>query len=339
MDTIEYAYQVNKFMYMNLLSDGWGMGTDMSDTPDIDIPSQAVGQAVGQTGGKCIKKKERRNFYLYNELAKFPGAINVDSLSQMFKTTVFRFFPPIDIEYMNKLQVNTVGLYSMTHYKDAAIMMDICRNSMETSDLRSLTVTVATSGIGGEVLNLLKEVRNLHAYEYSKSQYDILKNNVDIYMDYYESLGRKDKVTTDSDVSTDPDSDMSELSDLSSEGIEAAEDTSTEETSTEETYIRGTVTLRRADFTANLNEFDTDILIADPPWGGLNFKQSRSLDIDLGGLSMAQIAERSNAKVCLFKLPFNYSDDICKKLDALDDKFEVEVVRFIKYQVIVTKRL
>lgn len=330
MDTIEYAYQVNKFMYMNLLTDGWGMGTDMLDTSDIDI----LGQAVGQTGGKCIKKKEQRNFYLYNELAKFPGAINVDSLSQMFKTTVFRFFPPIDIEYMNRLQVNTVGLYSMTHYKDAAIMMDICRNSMESSDLRSLTVTVATSGIGGEVLNLLKEVRNLYAYEYSKSQYDILKNNVDIYMDYYESLGQKGNVTTDSDVSTDPDSDMSELTDLSSDDNEAAEDKSTEET-----YIRGSATLRRANFIANLNEFDTDILIADPPWGGLNFKQSRSLDIDLGGLSMAQIAERSNAKVCLFKLPFNYSDNICKKLDALDDKFEVEVARFVKYQVIVTKRL
>lgn len=303
MDTNAYAYQVNKYMYINLVADGWGM--DDMDGMDSNNDVQS------QSGGACKRKKEQRNIYLYNELSKFPGAINIAALSPMFQTTVFRFFPPIDSEYMNRLQVNTIGLYSMTHYKDAAIMMDICRNTLGMPDLKSLSVTIATSGIGGEVLNFFKEVRNLYAYEYSKTQYDILKNNVNVYLDYHDSLGREESLSRST-------SDM---------GSDESEDTP------EETYVRNNVTLRKADFTANINEFDTDVLIVDPPWGGISYKKGKDLDLKLGDLTMAEIAKRSNAKVCLFKLPFNHKSDLC---DKLSDKYELETIRFIKYQVVVT---
>jgi 16S rRNA G966 N2-methylase RsmD len=99
-------------------------------------------------------------------------------LDNSYKKAVFNLFPKVDGINRSLLKINKVGLYSMTKPNDAKKMIDIITEYVEP--INSIMIN-ATSGIGGEILNMYSKFKYIYAYELNKTQFDLLKHNLQIY--------------------------------------------------------------------------------------------------------------------------------------------------------------
>jgi len=174
------------------------------------------------------------------------------TLEKAYKDAVFKLFPKVTDVDRSKLKVNKIGLYSMTKPHDAKVMLDIIEKYITVRD--SVMIN-ATSGIGGEVLNMYSNFKHIYAYELSPTQFELLKHNINVY------------------------------------GIK-------------------NIDLVNDDFTHHLNEHlsntSSSVIIIDPPWGGLDYKKEKTLQLKLGDYTMKELVEKINASLILLKLPSNH---------------------------------
>tara|TARA_Y100000780_G_C13600485_1_gene384406 strand:- start:8 stop:781 length:774 start_codon:yes stop_codon:yes gene_type:complete len=88
--------------------------------------------------------------------------------------------------------------------------------------------------------------------------------------------------------------------------------------------------IRNKDFTENLGEKKGDVVIVDPPWGGLDYKSEKKLNLKLGELTMNKLVDKLNVKLILLKLPINHDLDIFKKYNHYVEKINNYLMVVIK---------
>ena len=72
-------------------------------------------------------------------------------------------------------------------------------------------------------------------------------------------------------------------------------------------YKINNVELFNLDYTKNINKQQGHVVIIDPPWGGLNYKEHKTLELKLGDFTMAELVAKINSKLILLKLPINHN--------------------------------
>lgn len=85
----------------------------------------------------------------------------------------------------SKIQISNESKYSTTPPKDADRISKIiktyfCKNNND-NNICDITVTDATSNVGGNTLSFAKFFTKVNAVEYNKIHCDMLKNNVNLY--------------------------------------------------------------------------------------------------------------------------------------------------------------
>jgi predicted RNA methylase len=92
--------------------------------------------------------------------------------------TLKKIFPePINHNY-NELQIDTEGLWSITHPKDANIISKTINDILNPSNIKILDMT---AGCGGNMISFIQNSYNVTGIEINKERYDILKNNLSKY--------------------------------------------------------------------------------------------------------------------------------------------------------------
>lgn len=71
-------------------------------------------------------------------------------------------------------------------------------------------------------------------------------------------------------------------------------------------YKINNVELFNLDFTKYINSQVSDIVMIDPPWGGLNYKEHKTLELKLGNYTMSELVDMIDTKLILLKLPINH---------------------------------
>ena len=87
-----------------------------------------------------------------------------------------KFFPNTQLE---KIQYDTEGLYSITHYKDADYISQIIKNNF--SNKLYLKILDGTGGLGGNTISFAKYFNHVTSFEINKERYEMLKNNIKLY--------------------------------------------------------------------------------------------------------------------------------------------------------------
>lgn len=88
------------------------------------------------------------------------------------------YFPKLEDNNYEKLQIDNVGKYSITIPKIADIITDIIYKLYKRIDI---TITDMTAGVGGNVISFANKFKHVNAIEIDKNRYDMLVNNIDIY--------------------------------------------------------------------------------------------------------------------------------------------------------------
>jgi 16S rRNA G966 N2-methylase RsmD len=96
-----------------------------------------------------------------------------------YKSKYLTFFPPNKNINTSKLQLTTIGEYSITHYEVSTEINNIIRDHM--GDTTKLTITDATAGMGGNTIKFAEEFKHVNAVEYLSLHCQVLKNNIDVY--------------------------------------------------------------------------------------------------------------------------------------------------------------
>ncbi len=75
-----------------------------------------------------------------------------------------------------------------------------------------------------------------------------------------------------------------------------------------ETYKLKNVNVINGDTNIELNNLSQDVIYIDAPWGGPDYKKHTQLKLYLGSSELADIFNKykSNAKLFVFKVPYNY---------------------------------
>jgi hypothetical protein len=87
-------------------------------------------------------------------------------------------FPRRDVDYSN-LRLTPEGIYSVTRRRDADHILSII--STNVGNIKDKSITDATACVGGDTINFALNFREVHSIEYSKENYDALKNNISVY--------------------------------------------------------------------------------------------------------------------------------------------------------------
>lgn len=87
-------------------------------------------------------------------------------------------FPRRDVDY-SKLQLTPEGTYSVTRRRDADHILSIMASNV--GNLKDKSITDATACVGGDTINFALNFREVHSIEYSKENFDALRNNVNVY--------------------------------------------------------------------------------------------------------------------------------------------------------------
>jgi len=72
-----------------------------------------------------------------------------------------------------------------------------------------------------------------------------------------------------------------------------------------------TVNTLNCDYLTIYDKLEQDIIFVDPPWGGLNYKNSDNITLKLGDMTIEELCNNISikklAKFTVLKLPFNYN--------------------------------
>lgn len=88
-------------------------------------------------------------------------------------------FPKKDgVNYKN-LKLTDEGEYSITRRRDGEHILYVVSSVVGNIETKSLTD--ATACVGGDTINFALNFREVHSIEYSKTNFEALKNNVDVF--------------------------------------------------------------------------------------------------------------------------------------------------------------
>jgi hypothetical protein len=91
-----------------------------------------------------------------------------------------KIFPPKEGVDRSKLMMTDIGLYSITPYIEADLMVDIIEKSIN-KPLNNLIITESNGGLGGNTLSFAKRFGKVNTVEYSALHCDILRHNIEVY--------------------------------------------------------------------------------------------------------------------------------------------------------------
>lgn len=97
--------------------------------------------------------------------------INYDILKTLFP----------QIKDYSKLKLDDIGLYSITSLKSAKIISEIIKSYFPTISSKELTITDATSGLGGNVFSFSEFFKSVNAVEKDTNRYIMLDKNLELY--------------------------------------------------------------------------------------------------------------------------------------------------------------
>lgn len=122
-----------------------------------------------------------------NQSLKWCTEYNIKTLEIMTEnklindTELIKYYFPYEHNIdMKKLQISTIGLYSISTPKDAKNITQVILKNISTNS-KNLVITDGTSGIGGNIINFALYFKEVHAVELDKLHYKILKNNISVY--------------------------------------------------------------------------------------------------------------------------------------------------------------
>jgi hypothetical protein len=84
-------------------------------------------------------------------------------------------FPNIKNVDLKKIKINEEGLYSITRYKDANYISKLIYKFFNSNNI---TITDATSNVGGNTISFCLYFNNVNAIEINNENYKLLKNNI-----------------------------------------------------------------------------------------------------------------------------------------------------------------
>jgi hypothetical protein len=91
------------------------------------------------------------------------------------------------------------------------------------------------------------------------------------------------------------------------------------------------VELFNEDYTKFINEQESDLVLIDPPWGGINYKEQRCINTKLGSYSMDKLVKRINTKIIALKLPKNQYMKRLRKLNP-------DIYKINNYQLLIFQK-
>jgi len=163
------------------------------------------------------------------------------------------YFPETD-KYKGQ-QISDVGLYSITKPEEANYITHLITTFFK--DSKKMTITDATSGIGGNVISFAKYFKHVNAVEKNKVHCDMLKNNIKVY-----KLESKATVYCDSYVNL-------------------------------------------------VTELKQDIVFIDPPWGGVDYRRIKRLNLYLDKVPIVDVCNRlitkTDTKIICLKVSYNFN--------------------------------
>jgi 16S rRNA G966 N2-methylase RsmD len=103
----------------------------------------------------------------------------IDNKILNYKSKYLIFFlPQLGLD-RNKLQLTTIGEYSITHHEVSSEISKIIRDQMKGKG--DLVITDATAGMGGDTIVFAHDFEKVNAVEMNELHCKVLKNNIGVY--------------------------------------------------------------------------------------------------------------------------------------------------------------
>ncbi|AYV79764.1 MAG: hypothetical protein Faunusvirus47_5 [Faunusvirus sp.] len=106
----------------------------------------------------------------------------------VFNKHIAALFPPIDKSLVHKLEIDTIGSYSISIPDDARAINDIVVKHVKPYILankkdsdKKITIIDATAGVGGNTIAFAQLCDQVNAIELNNDRYRYLVNNVKLY--------------------------------------------------------------------------------------------------------------------------------------------------------------
>jgi len=110
-------------------------------------------------------------------MCQAPEKVDNKILNYKSKYLIF-FLPKLGLD-RNKLQLTTIGEYSITHHEVSAEISAIIREQMKGK--KGLVITDATAGMGGDTIVFAHDFEKVNAIEMNDLHCKVLKNNIGVY--------------------------------------------------------------------------------------------------------------------------------------------------------------
>jgi tRNA/tmRNA/rRNA uracil-C5-methylase (TrmA/RlmC/RlmD family) len=95
-------------------------------------------------------------------------------------------------------------------------------------------------------------------------------------------------------------------------------------------YKINNISLVNDDYTKYIKYNQGDVVLVDPPWGGIDYKKHKTLNLMLGNLTMTDLINTIKCKLLLLKLPANHALDIFSK-------YRHKIFRISNYIIVLIK--
>ena len=81
-----------------------------------------------------------------------------------------------------------------------------------------------------------------------------------------------------------------------------------------------------------INDYKKTIVLIDPPWGGLDYKENKVIDLYLGDMNVYEFIDYiiDSVEMVILKAPFNYNLLHFKEII----KYKIDILTLKKYQII-----
>jgi hypothetical protein len=91
-----------------------------------------------------------------------------------------KYFTKIKGVEMNRLQISDIGKYSVSRPSETAEISRIIMNYF-SNEPKSVSITDATANNGGNTVRFAMDFKYVNSVEIARAQFNILKNNVEVY--------------------------------------------------------------------------------------------------------------------------------------------------------------
>ena len=79
----------------------------------------------------------------------------------------------------SQLKLTEEGSYSVTRRRDGEQIIQVMKNMFKT--LNDKTITDATACVGGDAINFALHFKKVDAIEHNRKNFEVLKNNVEVF--------------------------------------------------------------------------------------------------------------------------------------------------------------